>query len=190
MIPDSLSEHYDVVDGTVISLGERHPLSILLAGALPEKLPGIVLHKGSLVIRYAMPFLYEPDTFYVQRIVDDFGRDFRGDAAFDFAYNQGDAFPRASVLGIRASTGADEQIFLKQLDLARPMLPVVYGAAEDRIPVAQINAAVWLDAECTWHRIESDDSRFPPDLMRAVPCYVMPPAELPLLLERLPNVHS
>jgi hypothetical protein len=183
-----LPDQYFELDGSVIALGERNPLSIMLTGALPEKLPGQMLHCGKLVIRYAMAFIYEPDTFYVQRIVDDFGRDFRGEDAFDFAYSKGDAFPRATVLGIRASTGADEQIFLKQLDLARPMLPVVYASAEDLIPIAQINVAIWLDAAVTWHRMETDDSPFPVDLTQAVPCYVMPPAELMQLSEHLPNV--
>jgi hypothetical protein len=183
-----LPDRYDELDCAVLALGERNPLSVLLTGALPEMLPAQVLNRGNLVIRYAMPFIYEPDTFYVQRIVDDFGRDFRGDDAFEFAYSKGDAFPRASVLGIRASTGEDEQIFLKQLDLARPILPVVYTSAEEVIPIAQINVAIWVEGTATWHRIETDDSPLPPDLTRAVPCYIMPLIELQLLSERLSNV--
>jgi hypothetical protein len=183
-IPGQVQE----LDGAVIALGERNPSSVLLAGAVPETLPGQVQHRGKLVIRYAMPFIYEPDAFYVQRIVDDFGRDFRGDDAFDFAYSKGDAFPRASVLGIRASTGEDEQIFLKQLDLARPMLPIVYASSQELIPITQINAAVWLDAAANWHRIETEDSPFPEELTRAIPSYIMPPGDIVLLADRLPNV--
>jgi hypothetical protein len=183
-----LPDPYHELDGAVIVLGVRNPLSVLLAGVLPETLPGRVLHRGKLVIRYAMAFIYEPDTFYVQRIVDDFGRDFRGDEAFDFAYSKGDAFPRASVLGIRASTGEEEQIYLKQLDLARPVLPVVYAASKELIPIAHINAAAWLDAAANWHRIETEESPFPVEFTRAIPSFVMPPGDIVLLADRLPKV--
>jgi hypothetical protein len=183
-----LTEHHDVLDGAVISLGDRNPVTVLLAGALPTKLPGHERHRGVLVVRYAMPFIYEQDTFYVHRIVDDFGRDFRGAEALDFAYSKGDAFPRATVFGVRASTGAGEETFLKHLDLARPLLPVVYASADDLLPVAQINAAVWLDPALNWQRLETDDARFPAGVIVGVPCYGMPPAELPQLSERLANV--
>jgi hypothetical protein len=185
----TLPENYQVLGGAVVALGDRLPLSILLTGALPDKLPGRLQHRGQLVIRYATAFLYEPDTFYIQRIVDDFGRDFRGQDAIDFAYQKGDAYPRATVLGVRASSGADEQIFLKQLDLARPMLPVIYSTADASIPVAQINAAVWVDdAVSAWHRAGDDDPHFSADLIRAVPGYALPLTDLPLLPERLPSV--
>src|SRR5438045_1803010 len=99
---DFTSSPDEIVNGAVIQLGSK---KILLCGSLPEKLADKVLLRDQIVIRYAIPFIYEPDTFYIHRIVDDFGRDFREQAALDFAYHKGDAFPRAAVIGIRASSG-------------------------------------------------------------------------------------
>src|SRR5687768_11651147 len=131
----TLPDNGEYLFGAIISFGEKKPQSILLTGTLPESLPGQLVHRGEMLMRYAMAFVFEPDAFYVQQIVDDFGRDFRAQDALDFAYRKGDAFPRAAVLGIRASNGAAEQIFLKQLDLARPMLPIVYVSSADRTPI-------------------------------------------------------
>src|SRR5688572_12892263 len=103
-----------LLNGAFILYEKRHR-GVLIIGDLPEKSLTTEVFRGDIVIRHALTFIYEPDAFYIQHIVDDFGRDFRGEEAYDFAYRKGDAFPRASVFGVRASTGAGEQIFLKQL---------------------------------------------------------------------------
>jgi hypothetical protein len=166
------------LSGAVVELGTRHKI-VYLGGALPEKLPGKLLHRGEIVVRYATAFFFEQDSFYIQRIVDDFGRDFLDQAAIDFAYKKGDAFPRAAVMGIRALTGAYEQIFLKQLDLARAMIPVAYAEEDARFPIGQLEAALWIDSEASGLlRMDADDDPLPSSLIESIPCYLLPPAGL------------
>jgi hypothetical protein len=168
----------DRLIGAIIELGTRRRI-VYLGGALLEKLPGALLHRGGIVVRYATAFFFEPDSFYIQRIVDDFGRDFRDQEAIDFAYKKGDAFPRAAVMGERASTGAQEQIFLKQLDLARHLIPVAYANETEEVPIGQIEAALWIDDEASGLlRMDADDESLPEGLIEAIPAYRLPPSEL------------
>jgi len=171
------------INGAILLIDSTH---VLVGGQLPANLPHITLYRGPITIRYALPFVYEPDSFFVQRIVDDFGRDFRGKDALDFAYRTGDAFPRAAVIGMRASSGAEEQIFLKQLDLARSMVPVAYKHSEGSELIAQIDAAVWLHRETEGFRpIQRADNPFGMTLFEAVSCYYLSPQQVRLLPQLL-----
>jgi hypothetical protein len=153
-------------------------LVVFYGSNIPTPLPGRELHRGQILLRHALPFIYEPDAFFIQRIVDDFGRDFRGDDALDFAQRNGDAYPRASVIGIRASTGQEEQIFLKQLDLARWMTPVAYGGADAINALGQVHALVQVNAAV--ERIQQHD-----EFDYGVPNYWVPPAEIERLEQHL-----
>lgn len=172
----------DEVDGALVEIGER-PRKVLLTGALPEKIPGRNLHTGSITVRYGLAFLYERDGFFVERIIDDFGRAFEGQQALDFAARRGDAFPRATVVGVRASTGEPTEVFLKQLDLARDAIPVAYRDKADGAPIGFVEAVVWIDASAGgWERMDPIEQ--PPlsvTLMSAVPCFRVPPAQVPNL---------
>jgi hypothetical protein len=168
-----------MLNGALVEIGER-PRRILLTGTLSEKLPGRVLYKGSITLRYGLAFLYERDAFFVERIIDDFGRQFEGQQALDFAARGGDAFPRATVVGVRASSGEKTEVFLKQLDLARDALPTAYCAEDDVRPAGFVDIAIWIDAASSdWDRINlADDTPLSAPLVSAVPCFRLPSDQL------------
>jgi len=115
-----------IVTGAVIELEPSN--TILLIASLPEHLvpPSRIRAHGRVVLRASLAFLYSPDALIVQRVVDDFGRDYRGEAAFKFMLHKGDAFPRSDVFGRRTTGHEVEQVFLKQLDLAHGVQVYAY----------------------------------------------------------------
>lgn len=153
-------------------------LVVFYGGNIPTPLPGRELYRGQILLRHALPFIFEPDAFYIQRIVDDFGRDFRDDEAIDFAHRSGDAYPRAAVMGVRASTGQEEQIFLKQLDLARWMTPIAYAGADANTALGQVHALVQVNAGV--EQIQAHD-----EFDYGVPNYWVPPNDIEKLEQYL-----
>ncbi len=173
----------DYFTGVLIAAGEEPaPVVLLVGDAAGELLPGRVITTGSIVVRYAVSLLYEQDALFPQFALDDFRREYHGAAALEFLYVRGDAFPRADVIGIRASTGERADLFVKQLDLARPCRAYAFARSEERRPLAPIDVAVWIDSTApVWRPLPKGDDRAPVFLRRSVPVYA-------LGIERLPEL--
>lgn len=166
---------HDEIDGHIVRLDDD--AAALIAGAGEARLPFDVAYTGRVTIGYGLSLLYKKDTLLVEWVYDDFRREHRGEAALDFILRRGDLFPRADVGGWRAGTGSREELFLKQLDLA-PGLQAVAFFAQGAAP-ALLSVAVWVDAAVDgWQEPPADDSRIPPLLRQAVPCWLSHPAAL------------
>lgn len=115
---------------------------------------------GELIVRYGIRILGKPHlTIVPDLLVADRGEMLTGEAAWQFISERGHLFPRADVCG-RFADGADEMLFLKQLDLALPFVVYAYGDAADTKPLARIDALIVRDA-----------SAFPRRLLKHLPHY-------------------
>ncbi|MCY4466419.1 MAG: hypothetical protein OXE46_12870 [Chloroflexi bacterium] len=121
---------------------------------------GRVAAQGELILRYGISILGKPQfTIVPDLVVADRGEMLIGEAAWQFIIERGHLFPRADVCG-RFEDGADEMLFLKQLDLALPFAVYVYADAADVKPLARIDGLVARDA-----------SAFPERLLAHLPNY-------------------
>ncbi|GAB4470155.1 MAG: hypothetical protein Kow00124_06040 [Anaerolineae bacterium] len=182
----------DCFGGMLIAAGEEPaPVVLLVGDAAGEVLPGRVIAAGSIVVRYAVSLLYEQDALFPQFALDDFRRAYHGAAALEFLHTRGDAFPRGDVVGIRVSTGDRAELFIKQLDLARPYRVYAFARAEDRRPLAAVDLAVWIDsAALAWGPLPEGDDRAPAFLRRGVPVYALGIERLPELADLARTVLS
>lgn len=103
---------------------------------------GSVAAQGELTVRYGIRILGKPQlTIVPDLVVADRGEMLIGEAAWRFIIERGHLFPRADVCG-RFADGADEMLFLKQLDLALPFAVYAYDAAANVKPLARIDALI------------------------------------------------
>lgn len=174
----AIPEPIAILVGAATEFEKQLKLVVLYGDNIPVPLPGREIFRGRILLRQAIPFVYEPDAFFIQRIVDDFGRDFRGADALEFAQHKGDAYPRAAVIGVRTSTGEEEQIFLKQLDLARWMTPIAYADEDTKSGLGQVHAFVQLNPMI--NEIRRHD-----EFDLGAPNYWIPPVELERLEQYL-----
>lgn len=79
-----------------------------------------------VVLRYAYPRFETRRPFFPFMAADDWGNLYRGFDAVDWLISNGLMYPRADVAGLWLD-GAQDQVFVKELDLAVPM--TVYAAA-------------------------------------------------------------
>jgi hypothetical protein len=142
---------------------------VLVVGAGERATPGQMIYTGDLAVCYAVPYLFERKEFVPHLVIDDFGREFEGNAALKFMVQKGDAFPRADVHGHWAETGEQDAVFLKQLDMAARVEAFVYQSVSAQRPLALLDAVVWVeDAPTEPQEAEYDDPV--PELLRlAVP---------------------
>jgi hypothetical protein len=176
MVSDS--EIAEVVAGALIRFKGREWTALMVG---KETLPpeAAVIHRGEMILRYALAFLFEPDWLLPHVVIDDFGRKHEGRAALDFMERQGERFPRADVTGWRVVAGKSDVVFLKHLDIARSCGVFAYEGSEIKTPLARIDAAVWVDVGVTgWARLGEDDGRVPELLGRSIGCYTLSPGEL------------
>ncbi|MCC6905196.1 MAG: hypothetical protein IT326_05075 [Anaerolineae bacterium] len=109
----------------------------MLAGR--ETLPGKVLVRGEIELRYAFALVYLPaERLIPERVFDDFRREYRGVDALRFMLAKGDTYPRADVTGYRASSGRYEEYFMREVDLAREVRVAACLAGADEL--------VWVGA--------------------------------------------
>lgn len=121
---------------------------------------GRVAARGELIVRYGIRILGKPQFAIVpDLVVADRGEMLIGEAAWHFIIERGHLFPRADVCG-RFEDGADETLFLKQLDLALPFAVYAYSETADVKPLARIDALIAHDA-----------SAFPERLLDQLPYY-------------------
>lgn len=138
----------DLFDGAIIELAG---LQALTPGGAPSE---------RLIVRYAVRYLGKPHLSIVPGLVAvDYGDMLVGEEAWDFIWNQSNLYPRAEVFGYR-NDGADEMMYIKQLDLVQPVEVLVYRADTDTTPAARPIAVV-----------APADAALPPRLLRYLPRY-------------------
>ncbi len=126
----------DLFSGVVLRTGDSHLLAVEPAP------PAEVAASGSLVIRYAVPYLGKPHLAIVPGLIAlDYGDMLTGEEAWDWLLNRSNLHPRADVLGYR-SDGADDMIVVKLLDLAEPIQVLVYRNTADPLPLARVEALI------------------------------------------------
>jgi hypothetical protein len=148
------------------------------------------LLSGRLALRYALPFLYDDDALIPRLVFDDHRQEHTGRELFTFVEKRGHAYPRADVVGVRVS-GEPDEIRLRDLDLAEPLIVLVHSQDDDRLPAVRINTCVLLHPEADevgWQTIrrEHDAGTLPELLVENVPSFRLDPASLldrPTLLE-------
>jgi hypothetical protein len=162
---------HDLLAGALVRIGYRRWMT-LIVGAGDRPAPGQNVRTGDLAVCYAVPYLFEQRSFVPHVVIDDFGREYTGNAALNFMVQRGDAFPRADVYGHWVGTGEQDHVFLKQLDLAARIEAFGCESASAPIPLARLDAVVWAEDEpIDLHRLDENDDRAPELLRRAIPVY-------------------
>jgi len=172
------SPYMDCVEGTLIRLGTH---TVLLIGFGDLEPPGSILAAGQMALCYAIVLLYEEDDAVIPQLaIDDFRRQYTGAAALDFLYDKGDAFPRADVLGLRVSTGRAVQVFVKELDLARPYRLYILDPDPGANPaLTRVNTVIWAgEATGCTPMLSIEERHISPYLGRSVPQFVCGPDSL------------
>jgi hypothetical protein len=119
-IPDR-APHTDPFRGVVLRVGDDD----LLAAAPSAGVD--VIAEGELVLRYGVRYLGKAWLAIVPGLVAiDYGTFITGEDALDFLLHRSNLYPRAEVFGYRAD-GVDEQMFVRQLDIALGLQPLVYA---------------------------------------------------------------
>lgn len=65
------------------------------------------------------PLITEADYVLPGEVIDDVGQHWSAPFCYQWIEERGDLFPRADVIGQRASTGATHSVFMKELDLVQ-----------------------------------------------------------------------
>ena len=107
--------------GVVLRVGEDD----LLAAAPLDG--AAVVASGDLILRYGVRYLGKAWLAIVPGLVAvDYGTFITGEDTLDFLIHRSNLYPRAEVFGYRAD-GMDEQVFVRQLDIALGLQPLVYA---------------------------------------------------------------
>ena len=139
--------HHDFLQGACLKLGS---IIVLVTGnewqAAVETLrpQADILLEGQLTLRYAIYYQELEDVLIPQLAVDDHQMQHQGQELFKFVLSRGLAYPRADVIGKRLS-GEDDHVFMRQLDLARPLVTIAYASSGEQQTPARIALAVVLD---------------------------------------------
>ena len=145
---------------------------------------------GGLSLHYALPFLYDDDALVPSLVFDDHQQEHTGRELFTFVAKRGHAYPRADVVGVRMS-GEPDEIRLRELDLAEPLVVLVHSQDDAGQPAVQIDICVLLDPqadEVGWQNIPHEHvmGTLPELLVQNVPIFRLNLAslsDLPTLLE-------
>lgn len=135
---------YEIVDGLLVRLrpAPSAPVALLLTsnGGNPKVPKGMVtLLNGQIVLRYGVAYLYRPvDTLIPAWAYDDFQQEHKGLKALRFLEDKGERFPRADVVGWRADNGKRDDLYVKELDMARPYRVFAYSKPEERVPTHRV----------------------------------------------------
>ncbi len=101
--------------GFLLSYGASH---ILVYGPDAEAL-GVPLFGPPVSLRPGYHLIAEPDYVLPHEVIDDIGQRWSAPFCYQWMEERGDVFPRADVIGQRASTGATQSVFMKELDLVQ-----------------------------------------------------------------------
>lgn len=137
----------DSLDGVVFRYGDAVGLAL---APIPET---TTLTQGALIVRYGVRFLGKSHLSIVPGLlVLDYGDMLTGEDAWDFLLNRSNLYPRAEVAGYR-NDGTDDMVFLRQLDLAIPPMPLVFTDAESPKPFARPTLVIAPDAAALPERL-------------------------------------
>jgi hypothetical protein len=135
--------HEDVT-GYLVDLGDGKAELLVGSNELEDETP--VLASGPMVVRYAIPMLYESHLAFVPaHVIAERGGELTGWPAWKFIFKRFELHPRAEVFGLR-SDGKTDQLYLKTLDIAAPVRVYAYNSVSDSVPLAQVISLV-VDAD-------------------------------------------
>lgn len=119
-IPDR-APHADPFRGVVLRVGDDDLLAAApIAGA-------DMIAAGNVVVHYGVRYLGKAWLALVPGLIAiDYGTFITGEDTLDFLLHRSNLYPRAEVFGYRAD-GVDEQMFVRQLDIALGLQPLVYA---------------------------------------------------------------
>ncbi|MEK6575423.1 MAG: hypothetical protein AABZ58_14030 [Chloroflexota bacterium] len=118
-------------------------------------------------IRYAYPRFETRRPFFPAMAADDRGALYRGLDAIDWLIASGLLFPRSDAAGM-GPDGSEDQLFVKELDLAVP--PLAYAAAtEAEFPGVRLTAAIEIVEKATFAL--APGANFPARLLSAIPAF-------------------
>jgi len=150
-----------------LSLGT---LALVVSGEGAGHLAGLAARSFSpVVVRYAYQRFETRARFFPVMTADDRGEIHKGLDALDWMAGSGLLYPRSDAMGVWAD-GSEDQLFLKELDLAVPAL--VFGAAtagEADFPGLPLSAAVEIVAQSDWAITPGGD--FPARLSACIPTF-------------------
>lgn len=122
--------------GVILKVNDH---TLLAKNPLPDT---EMLHSGTFVLRYGIPYLETPQYSVVPGLVaTDQGDILAGEEAWHFLFHRSNLYPRADVIGYR-NDGADEMIVVKKLDFMQPVTILVYADSQATTPLAQPAAVI------------------------------------------------
>ncbi len=139
------SPPFEIVDGLLLRV---RPAPSALAALLLT--PGddnldvpsgmMTLFRGQIVLRYGVAYLYRPlDTLIPAWAYDDFQQEYKGFNVLRFLADKGERFPRADIVGWRAGNGKRDDLYVKELDMARPYRVFAYSNPDERMPIHRVD---------------------------------------------------
>src|SRR3990172_153795 len=118
-------------------------------------------------VRYSYPLFGSRRPFFPAMAADDRGALYRGLDAIDWLIASGLLFPRSDAAGLWPD-GSEDQLFVKELDLAVP--PLAYAAAaEAEFPGVRLTAAIEIVEKATFAL--APGANFPARLLSAIPAF-------------------
>jgi hypothetical protein len=103
-----------------------------------------VIAQGQFVVRYGLPILGKHWLSIVPGLVAvDYGTFLTGEEAWEFLQKKSNLYPRSEVFGYR-DNGVEDQMFLRQLDIALPPQVLLYADVNATTPLAK--PAAWIGA--------------------------------------------
>ncbi len=150
-----------------LSLGT---LNIIVSGEGADHLARLAPRSFSpVVVRYAYPRFETRAPFFPTMAADDVGTIYRGLDALDWMAQSGLLYPRSDAMGVWAD-GSEDQLFLKELDLAVPPIPFVAATpGEAGFPGSPLAAVVEIVAQSDW--AITPGGGFPARLVACVPTF-------------------
>lgn len=132
---------------------------------------------GELTLRYAVRYREGEEALVPQLVVDDHRQYHTGAELYRFLARRGLAYPRADIVGRRLS-GEEDHTYLRNFDLARPLVVMAYAGGAAETSGVRVQLAVVLDADIDeggWHQIEAGAGGLPTLLVEHVPCFGINP---------------
>lgn len=146
---------YDFVIPHMPTIPPRHPIAdtfegvALRANETDFVSAGVVggaevIAQGRFVVRYGLRILGKHWLSIVPGLVAvDYGTFLTGEEAWDFLLKRSNLYPRAEVFGYR-DNGVEDQMWVRQLDIAPPPQVLLYADASATKPLAK--PAAWIGA--------------------------------------------
>ncbi|KXK16964.1 MAG: hypothetical protein UZ15_CFX003002551 [Chloroflexi bacterium OLB15] len=151
-MPSAIPPRQSVEDqftGFLIEIGGQKAL----AAAAPENSP--ISANGKFALRYGIRYLGKPHLAIIPELVAiDYGQMLNGEPAWDFLIKRSNIYPRAEVFGLR-SDGKDDMTYVKNLDLAMPVMVLAFTDQRPAAPLGSINALICAQPDSMPERLRS-----------------------------------